>query len=127
MEPGQSQLPKPRRCSGRETRLRSFSRWPPVWLDKLAWKPSIGVTNFGRSLVAGELAVAHHEDAHEVLSIFGDCEVMRFWSSAPMKDFSAATALIDEIHHLFRPGDSTSGESARVTRARCSERARCSM
>lgn len=42
------------------------------------------------------------EDAPAILSIFGDPEVMRFWSSPPLQDLAAAAALIDEIHGLFR-------------------------
>ncbi len=42
------------------------------------------------------------EDAPAIFSIFGDPEVMRFWSSPPLADLAAAAALIDEIHDLFR-------------------------
>lgn len=42
------------------------------------------------------------EDATFILSIFGDPEVMRFWSSPPLRDLAAASAFIDEIHELFR-------------------------
>lgn len=42
------------------------------------------------------------EDAPAIFSIFGNPEVMRFWSSPPLPDLAAASALIDEIHGLFR-------------------------
>lgn len=42
------------------------------------------------------------EDAPAVLKIFGDPEVMQFWSSPPLKDLAAATELIEEIHGFFR-------------------------
>ena len=42
------------------------------------------------------------EDAHAIFEIFGDPEVMRFWSSPPLPDLVAARALIEEIHEHFR-------------------------
>ena len=36
-----------------------------------------------------------------MLSIFGDPEVMRFWSSPPLRDLAAAMKLIGEIHAGF--------------------------
>lgn len=42
------------------------------------------------------------EDAPAILSIFGDPEVMRYWSSPPLQDLAAAKELIDEIHDHFR-------------------------
>jgi [ribosomal protein S5]-alanine N-acetyltransferase len=42
------------------------------------------------------------EDAPAILAIFGDPEVMRFWSSPPLEDLAAAAGFIDEIHGLFR-------------------------
>lgn len=42
------------------------------------------------------------EDAPAILSVFGDPEVMRFWSSPPLTDLTAAKELIEEIHGFFR-------------------------
>ncbi len=42
------------------------------------------------------------EDAPAILAIFGDPEVMRFWSSPALKDRAAAMQLIEEIHGFFR-------------------------
>lgn len=53
----------------------------------------------GRRLDLRELTP---KDAPAILSIFGDAEVMRFWSSPPLQDLAAAAALIDGIHDLFR-------------------------
>jgi RimJ/RimL family protein N-acetyltransferase len=36
-----------------------------------------------------------------MFAIFGDPEVMRFWSSPPLRDLAAATQLINEIHSSF--------------------------
>lgn len=41
-------------------------------------------------------------DAPAMLAIFGDPEVMRYWSSPPLPDLAAATGLIEEIHQFFR-------------------------
>jgi len=41
------------------------------------------------------------EDAPALLAIFGDDDVMEFWSSPPLADMPAATALMDEIHRFF--------------------------
>lgn len=41
------------------------------------------------------------EDAAAVFTIFGDPEVMRYWSSPPLPDLAAAEKLIEEIHGLF--------------------------
>jgi len=41
------------------------------------------------------------EDAPALLAIFGDDDVMEFWSSPPLADMLAATALMDEIHRFF--------------------------
>jgi len=41
------------------------------------------------------------EDAPALLAIFGDDDVMKFWSSPPLVDTPAATALVDEIHRFF--------------------------
>lgn len=42
------------------------------------------------------------EDAPGILSVFGDPEVMRFWSSPPLKDLAGAHELIEEIHGFFK-------------------------
>lgn len=42
------------------------------------------------------------QDAPAILTIFGDPEVMKFWSSPPLLNLAGATELIEEIHHLFR-------------------------
>ncbi|HJR60161.1 MAG TPA: GNAT family N-acetyltransferase [Vicinamibacterales bacterium] len=42
------------------------------------------------------------EDAPALLQVFGDVEVMRFWSSPPLEDLAAASSLVDEIHRHFR-------------------------
>lgn len=36
-----------------------------------------------------------------MLEIFGNAEVMKFWSSPPLADLVAASQLIDEIHEHF--------------------------
>jgi [ribosomal protein S5]-alanine N-acetyltransferase len=41
------------------------------------------------------------QDAPALLSIFGDPEVTRFWSSPPLRDLAAATKLIGEIRAAF--------------------------
>ena len=41
------------------------------------------------------------EDAPAMLSIFGDPEVMKFWSSPPLRDLAAAVKLIGEIRAGF--------------------------
>jgi ribosomal-protein-alanine N-acetyltransferase len=40
-------------------------------------------------------------DAPAVFSIFGDPEVMRYWSSPPLRDVAGASKLIDSIHRHF--------------------------
>jgi RimJ/RimL family protein N-acetyltransferase len=40
-------------------------------------------------------------DAPDLLSIFGDPEVMRYWSSAPLPDLAAALALVGDIRRHF--------------------------
>jgi len=40
-------------------------------------------------------------DALGLFEIFGDLEVMRYWSSPPLPDLEAALKLVDEIHTLF--------------------------
>jgi RimJ/RimL family protein N-acetyltransferase len=41
------------------------------------------------------------DDAADILAVFGDPDVMRYWSSAPLPDIAAATALIHEIQAAF--------------------------
>jgi RimJ/RimL family protein N-acetyltransferase len=41
------------------------------------------------------------DDAPAVLKIFGDPEVIRYWSSPPLRDLEAAHELVTEIHDLF--------------------------
>ena len=48
-----------------------------------------------------ELRWLTQQDAPAILAIFGDSEVMRFWSSPPLRNLGAATELIEEIHQLF--------------------------
>jgi RimJ/RimL family protein N-acetyltransferase len=42
------------------------------------------------------------QDAPAILAIFGDAEVMEFWSSPPLRDLAAAATFIEEIGTLFR-------------------------
>jgi len=41
------------------------------------------------------------QDAPAILAIFGDPEVMKFWSSPPLQSLAGAEDLIKEIHDLF--------------------------
>ena len=41
------------------------------------------------------------QDAPEILTIFGDSEVMKFWSSPPLEDLAAARELIEDTQRLF--------------------------
>jgi ribosomal-protein-alanine N-acetyltransferase len=41
------------------------------------------------------------DDASSMLTIFGDPEVIRFWSSPALTDLAAATDLLDEIRKAF--------------------------
>ena len=41
------------------------------------------------------------DDAPALLEVFGDTEVMRFWSSPPLADLQAAQQLVDEIQDYF--------------------------
>lgn len=41
------------------------------------------------------------QDAPDLLSVFGDPEVVQYWSSPPLMDLPAATTLIDDIHASF--------------------------
>ena len=45
------------------------------------------------------------EDAPELLKIFGDPEVMRYWSSPPLEDEAAAVGLVEQIHGHFEARD----------------------
>ena len=45
------------------------------------------------------------EDTPAIFEIFGDPEVMRYWSSPPLRDLAAARHLIAEIHHHFHARD----------------------
>lgn len=48
------------------------------------------------------LRALREDDAPALLSIFGDPEVMKFWSSPPLADLEAAEALIGEIRTAFQ-------------------------
>ncbi len=63
-----------------------------------AWRDELQ-TLVGRRVSLRQLTQA---DAADVFAIFGDPEVMRFWSSPPLEDIAGATALIAGIHELFR-------------------------
>lgn len=56
------------------------------------------------TLIAGrvELRWPTLEDAPALLQVFGDPEVMRYWSRAPFPDLETATQLVAEIHECFR-------------------------
>jgi [ribosomal protein S5]-alanine N-acetyltransferase len=41
------------------------------------------------------------QDAPAMLAIFGDPEVMKFWSAPPLQSLDGAVDLIEEIHDLF--------------------------
>ena len=45
------------------------------------------------------------DDSAAIFAIFGDPEVMRYWSSPPLRDLAAARQLIAEIHHHFHARD----------------------
>lgn len=62
-----------------------------TWGDELPTLP-------GRKV---ELRPLTDQDAPALLAIFGDPEVMRFWSSPPLRDLGAATELIAEIRTAF--------------------------
>lgn len=49
-----------------------------------------------------ELRSLRNDDAPALFSIFGDSEVMKFWSSPPLKDPGAARALVEEIRIAFQ-------------------------
>jgi RimJ/RimL family protein N-acetyltransferase len=42
------------------------------------------------------------DDAPAMFAIFGDAEVMHYWSRSPLSDLDAARSLIDEIDAYFR-------------------------
>ena len=48
-----------------------------------------------------ELRWLTHADAPGIFSVFGDPDVIKFWSSPCLPDINAAKALIDEIQALF--------------------------
>ena len=52
----------------------------------------------GPRLILRELSEA---DAPALLAVFGDPEVMRFWSSPPMASIDEASALVERIRRLF--------------------------
>lgn len=64
------------------------------------------------------------EDVPALFDIFGDPEVMRYWSSPPLKDISAARALLDGIRRhvdaksLFQWGIARASDDTLVARAR---------
>lgn len=41
------------------------------------------------------------KDSPAIFTIFGDPEVMRFWSSPPLASLDSAVDLIKDIHRLF--------------------------
>ena len=41
-----------------------------------------------------------HRDSPQILSVFGDPEVIEYWSSPALENLEAATKLIDQIHEL---------------------------
>jgi RimJ/RimL family protein N-acetyltransferase len=49
-----------------------------------------------------ELRWLTRHDAPAILAIFGDAEVVRYWSTPPLRSLGEATDLIEEIHQLFR-------------------------
>ena len=62
--------------------------------------------DWGKQLprLAGERVVLRwltDQDSEAVFEIFGDPEVMRYWSSPALKNLDAAADLIKEIHHFF--------------------------
>ena len=48
-----------------------------------------------------QLRALRDDDAPAVFAIFGDPEVMKFWSSPPMADVAAAAALVAELQTFF--------------------------
>lgn len=48
-----------------------------------------------------QLRMLRADDAPFLLRVFGDPEVMRYWSSGPIPDLAAARALFEEIVDLF--------------------------
>lgn len=63
-----------------------------------AWGPELPVLDGPRV----RLRSLHARDAGAVLEVFGDPEVMRYWSSQEFPDLAAAEAYIREIHEHFR-------------------------
>jgi RimJ/RimL family protein N-acetyltransferase len=80
----------------------------PTWGDQLPTLPGDRVT----------LRAIDDPDAAGLLAIFGDAEVVRYWSRPPLSNLAAAAALVDEIQegffrrHSFHWGveDAASGE-----------------
>lgn len=64
---------------------------PFAWGDQV---PSLA----GKRIVLRPMA---EDDAARVLAIFGDAEVVRYWSRPPLADLTAAAALLDEIQEGF--------------------------
>ncbi|MDQ3082625.1 MAG: GNAT family N-acetyltransferase, partial [Gemmatimonadota bacterium] len=65
--------------------------------SSVAWSDEL-TTIQGREIVLRQLV---DQDAPAMLSIFGDPEVMRFWSSPPLNNLVAAAKLISEIRTAF--------------------------
>lgn len=64
---------------------------PPLWGDQLPTLCGQRVT----------LRWPRETDAEDLMAIFGDPEVTRFWSHGPLADSDAAVALVREIHRFF--------------------------
>lgn len=58
------------------------------------------------TLAAGrvQLRWLERHDIDALYEVFGDPEVMRFWSSPPLRDRAEAAELLAEIHALFEDG-----------------------
>src|SRR5687768_6460169 len=65
--------------------------------DAFAWGGELPRLSGGRV----DLRWLTVEDAPALLRVFGDVEVMQFWSSPPLEDLAAASELIDDIHRHF--------------------------
>lgn len=48
-----------------------------------------------------ELRCLTPADGQAILTVFGDPEVMRFWSSPPLRDLTAAARFIEQVRDLF--------------------------
>ena len=51
---------------------------------------------------AVHLRMLEESDLGRLYDIFGDAQVVRYWSSPPIADLAAARALLEEIHDCFR-------------------------